>query len=332
VVDVDAYVHVNGPDWDRLAALLARRRQWGPEDADEVLHLYRRASTDLSVIRSTSPDPELVGWLSALVARARAAITGTASPAWRDALRFLTVGFPVALAASWRWWATVMAVSLAVALGFGVWVATSPDVLAQLRTPEEIRQYVEQDFASYYSASPAQSFAAQVFTNNVRVAALCLLTGVFLLPPVAVLCTNVVNLGISGGVMAANARLDLFFGLITPHGLLELTAVFVAAGAGLRLGWTWIAPGPRPRLTALARQGRITGGMALGVGLMLLVSAAIEAFVTPSGLPTAARIGIGAVAELTFLAYVAHGARLLRAGADADVPADGRAATAPVAG
>ncbi len=35
-----------------------------------------------------------------------------------------------------------------------------------------------------------------------------------------------------------------------------------------------------------------------------MVSGAIEAFVTPSGLPTWARIGIGVLAELVFLAYV----------------------------
>ncbi|OKJ70291.1 hypothetical protein AMK30_25660 [Streptomyces sp. CB02460] len=38
----------------------------------------------------------------------------------------------------------------------------------------------------------------------------------------------------------------LLVGLILPHGLLELTAVFVAVGTGLRLGWTVIDPGPHP--------------------------------------------------------------------------------------
>ncbi len=85
-----------------------------------------------------------------------------------------------------------------------------------------------------------------------------------------------------------------FFSLILPHGMLELTAVFVAGGAGLRLGWSWIAPGARPRSVALAETGRATGVISLGLIGVLAVSGAIEAFVTPSGLPTAARIGIGA--------------------------------------
>ena len=89
--------------------------------------------------------------------------------------------------------------------------------------------------------------------------------------------------------------LGLFFGLILPHGLLELTAVFVAAGAGLRLGWTWIDPGAA---TAGARRWREEGRAAVArrarPGRVLLVSGVIEAFVTPSPLPTWARIGIGA--------------------------------------
>ena len=42
----------------------------------------------------------------------------------------------------------------------------------------------------------------------------------------------------------------------------------------------------------------------MGLVVVLAVSGVIEAFVTPSGLPTWARIGIGVLAELAFLAYV----------------------------
>ncbi len=64
-------------------------------------------------------------------------------------------------------------------------------------------------------------------------------------------------------------KLDLFLGLITPHGLLELTAVFVAGGAGIRLGWQIIDPGPRPRSVALAEEGRAAVTIALGLVVVL---------------------------------------------------------------
>jgi uncharacterized membrane protein SpoIIM required for sporulation len=135
------------------------------------------------------------------------------------------------------------------------------------------------------------------------------------------------------GLMASAGRLDLFLGLITPHGLLELTAVFVAAGAGLKLGWTLVDPGPLRRSDAVAAQGRATVGMALGLAVVLLVSGVIEAFVTPSGLPTWARVGIGVVAEVVFLAYVVVlGGRAARAGETGDVTAAEAGDRAPTAG
>jgi uncharacterized membrane protein SpoIIM required for sporulation len=205
-------------------------------------------------------------------------------------------------------------------------------VQAAVVPPDEVRQLVERDFAEYYSTDPAGSFAAKVWTNNAWVAALCLVAGVLLVPVVVVLAVNVVNVGAIGGIMTANGRLDLFLGLITPHGLLELTAVFVAAGAGLRLGWAWIDPGPRRRADALAVEGRTTVGMALGVALLLLVSGVIEAFVTPSGLPTWARVGIGVLAEAGFVAYVLLGFRRLRQGEGGDLARDDPADLVPVAG
>ena len=332
-MDVDAYVAAHRPDWDRLAALLDRRR-WTGDEVDEAVALYERTATHLSVVRSTSPDPALVARLSTLVARARTAITGSTGPSWRDLTRFATVGFAVALASSWRWWLTTLAVSSVVMVAVGVWVARSPDVQAALLPPEQTRRLVEEDFASYYSSDPASSFAARVWTNNAWLAAVCLITGVLILPVLWVLLQNVVNVGLSGGILAANGRADLFFGLITPHGLLELTALFVAAGAGLRLGWSWIDPGPWTRSESLARQGRTTAGMALGVTVLLLISGVIEAFVTPSGLPTAARIGIGVLAEAGFAAYVLWGVVLVRrhgpsAPALADLAADRRGHTLP---
>ena len=115
-------------------------------------------------------------------------------------------------------------------------------------------------------------------------------------------------------------RLDLFFGLITPHGLLELTAVFVALAAGLRLFWAWIDPGPRSRLEALAQEGRAMVGIAVGLVVVLFVSGIVEAYVTPSPLPTWARIAIGATVWGLFVAYVVVlGRRAVRAGETGDI-------------
>ena len=71
--------------------------------------------------------------------------------------------------------------------------------------------------------------------------------------------------------------------------------------------------------------------MAIGLAAILLVTGMIEAFVTPSPLPTAVRVGIGVLAEIGFFVYVwTLGRRAARAGEYGDVEEADREATAPV--
>jgi len=333
-VDLDAYVAVHNREWTRLEELLARasrpRRLEGSE-VDDLVDLYQRTATHLSVVQSAGRDEALVGRLSSLVARARATVAGGRRAAWSDVSRFLCVDFPAICYRTRWWWIGASAVFLVVALSLGVFVAGSPAAQLAVAPPEEVRQLVEVDFKGYYSSAPAQDFAARVFTNNAYVAAQSILFGILLgIPVLFVLVSNAVNVGIAGGLLAANDRTGLFFGLILPHGLLELTAVFVACGLGLKLGWTVVDPGGRTRSQALAQEGRALVSGAIGLALVLFVSGIIEAFVTPSGLPTAARIGIGVLAELLFLAWVfGPGRRAVLAGRTGDLVSDLRGDTAP---
>jgi uncharacterized membrane protein SpoIIM required for sporulation len=304
-VDVDAYVAAHHLEWSRLEWLINHsRRLTGPE-IDELVELYQRAATHLSVVRSSSPDPVLVGRLSSLVARGRAAVAGAQAPLWRDAGRFLTRSFP---AAAWRmrwWWLGVTILGNVFSVIVALWVVRNPEVQAALATPHEIRELVERDFANYYTEHSAESFAFMVWVNNAWVSALALIFGILLgIPTLYVLLQNQLNLGIIGGFMFAHGKGDVFFGLILPHGMLELTAVYLACAAGLRLGWTVIDPGRRTRGQALAEEGRAAVSIALGLILVLLVSGLIEGFVTGWVHTTWLRIGVGVLAEVAFLLYV----------------------------
>ncbi|MCX5198816.1 stage II sporulation protein M [Streptomyces sp. NBC_00249] len=334
-MDLDVFVAAHQAEWARLEQLLGRGRKLTGAEADELIALYQRTSTHLSLIQSSTPDPMLTGTLTQLVARARATVTGTRRASWRDAARFFTAGFPAAVYRSRRWWIPTALISTAVGVLIGWWIATHPEVQGAIAAPDHLKELTKPggQYETYYSSHPAASFAAQVWTNNAQAAAVCLVLGAFLgLPVLWILFLNMANLGVGIGLMASAGRLDVFLGLILPHGLLELTAVFVAAGTGLRLGWTVIDPGPRTRRTALAEQGRAALGMAIGLAVVLFVSGLIEGFVTPSGLPTWARITIGVAAEAVFLVYVyVLGGRASRAGEVGDVEAADRTATQPVA-
>ncbi|ULN34902.1 stage II sporulation protein M [Mycolicibacterium smegmatis] len=320
-MDVDAFVLAHRATWDRLEQLVKRRRRLTGAEVDELVDLYQRVSTHLSMVRSASADAVLVGRLSGLVARARAAVTGAHAPLWREFLRFWTVSFPVVAYRSWRWWLGTAIGFFIVTIALAMWVAGNPEVHSAIGTPSEIEELVNHDFASYYSENPAGSFALRVWVNNAWVAAQCIGFAILLgLPIPYVLFQNAANLGLIAGLMFDAGAGDVFMGLITPHGLLELTAVFLAGAVGMRLGWTVIAPGDRPRTQALAEQGRAVVSVAIGLVVVLLVSGLVEALVTPSPLPTFMRIGIGVAVEVAFLAYVVHfGRKAVRAGESGDI-------------
>jgi uncharacterized membrane protein SpoIIM required for sporulation len=320
-VDVDAFVLAHRATWDRLESLVKHRRRLSGREIDEMVDLYQRVSTHLSIVRSASSDSALVGRLSSLVARARSAVTGEHAPLWSEFARFWTVSFPVVAYRAWRWWLATAVAFLAVTAVIAFWVAGNPEVQAAAATPAEIDQLTNHDFASYYSEHPAGSFALGVWVNNSLVAAQCIASAVLLgIPIPRVLFENAANTGLIAGLMFDKGKGDVFLGLISPHGLLELTAVFLAAAVGMRLGWTVISPGNRPRVQALAEQGRAVVAVAVGLVAVLLVSGLIEALVTPSSLPTFVRIGIGVLAEAAFLAYIIHfGRKAVAAGESGDL-------------
>lgn len=331
-MDLDAYCAAHAEQWRRLAALTAQRRLSGAE-ADELLDGYQRVATHLSVVRSSAPDPALVGHLSMLLARARSRATPSPPTSWSGVRAFLIEVFPAALYRMRWWWVTTAAVNVALALALGAWFLANPGYEQSLLDPQEISDLVNRDFERYYSEFASSSFAVGVWTNNAWVAALCIAFGVLGVPVIWVLWQNIVNLALVGAVMIRADRGALFFGLLLPHGLLELTAVFVAAGVGLRLFWAWVEPGSQTRAGAFAHEGRSAIGVALGLVVVLLVSGAIEGFVTPSGLPAWTRIGIGVAAEVAFLAYVVVlGGAAHRRGVTGDVCAEQSAAVAPSRG
>jgi uncharacterized membrane protein SpoIIM required for sporulation len=331
-VDLDVYVGERRGEWTRLRTL-TRRRRLTPDEADELVLLYQRAATHLSVIRRQSPDPTLVAALSQLVIAARAAITGGRRFSWRPVGRFFTTSLPVELYRTRWWWTSVGLASTLLTAILIQYMAVHPEVPRMFLSDADIDQLVGRDFVGYYSQYHAQNFAAQVWTNNALLTAQCLAAGVLLVPVLYLLGANIFSTGMVGGVMVAAGRGDVFLTYIAPHGLLELTCVFVGAGVGLRIGWAWIAPGAhRTRGQALAERAR--GGMlvALGLALALGVSGLVEAYVTPSPRPAALRIAIGAAVWLAFLAYALIAGRAAdRRGESADLAADLRPADLPTA-
>lgn len=316
---MDAFAAVNADKWARLQELAGKRRLTGAE-SDELLTLYQSTSGHLSLVRSMAPEGGLSASLSATLAQARTRFTGARSNAMADLARFFVAALPAALyRLTWLTLACGTAFVLSAA-AYAAWIGTSPDALRAVASESAAAQYVDQDFINYYSENPAASFAGAVWTNNAWISAQAVALGITGVWVPMILFGNAQGVGIAAGIFAAAGKSDVFFSYILPHGLMELTAVFVASAAGLRIFWAMVAPGPRTRGRAVAEEGRSLVTVALGLVLVLFVSGLVEGFVTPSPLPAWARIGIGAAVLAAYWTYVlVWGRRAFLAGERGDL-------------
>ncbi|MCR2828476.1 stage II sporulation protein M, partial [Microbacterium sp. zg.Y909] len=259
-------------------------------------------------------------YLSTLLSRARLRLTGTPDNVLRQMPRFFLRQLPAALYRL-RYTTLVIAIGfVAVAALVAAWVARDPAALASMGSQAQLQQYAENDFTQYYSENPAAVFAGTVWTNNAWIAAQCVLFGITGLWPVMVLVQNAVGVGTAAAVLFAFDRGDVFLLHIAPHGLLELTSIFVAGAAGLHIFWAWVAPGRRGRGEAVAAAGRSLATVAIGLVFALALSGLIEGFVTAQPWPWPLKIGIGAAALAVFLVYMlVVGGRAQRLGETGDL-------------
>jgi uncharacterized membrane protein SpoIIM required for sporulation len=305
-VDVDRFIARNQASWNRLGELTRLRRgSLTAAEVEELVQLYQRTSAHLSHARTERADAALVARLTRLVAVAAAMLYSTRARSAAGFARFFTTSFPAAVWHVRRFVVASALLLLVPAFVMGTWLASSDEAL-EASGPDAVREaYVEDDFEAYYSSAPAGQFAAQVTVNNIQVSILAFAAGALVCVVTAfILVNNGANVGLAAGTFAAAGQQPKFYGLVLPHGVLELSAVVVAGAAGLAIGWAIIAPGDRRRAEALADEGRRAAAIVLGLTLAFVVAGTIEGFVTPSGLPTAARVGVGLAAGLAFWAYV----------------------------
>jgi uncharacterized membrane protein SpoIIM required for sporulation len=306
-MDLDRFLALNSPAWTRLEELCvtAGAGRATAAEIDELVELYQRIGAQLAYARRSVRDPAVHQRLTTVLSQASATVYGTRKASVRSLRRFVVETFPAAVWSARKFLLIAALFTFLPAIALGVWMNTSDHAL-RASAPETVRQaYVDSEFEDYYSSEPAGQFATRVFVNNVQVSIIAFAAGILgCVITAALLAYNGLNVGFAAGLFIHGGRAAKFFGLILPHGLLELSAVIVAGAAGLRLGWTLIAPGDRRRADALAAEGRRSISIVIGLIVAFGVAGTIEGFVTGSSLATALRVTIGVSVFLAFWMYV----------------------------
>ena len=132
----------------------------------------------------------------------------------------------------------------------------------------------------------------------------------FGLGTVYVLVSNGLSLGAVLGAAQFYGVAPLLWSFISPHGYLELTCIVIAGRGGLMLGNALLRPGLQLRREALARAARRAVELVVGTAPVLVVAGLIEGFISPSELPTPAKLLIGPLAGMALYSLLLTVGRL----------------------
>jgi uncharacterized membrane protein SpoIIM required for sporulation len=157
-------------------------------------------------------------------------------------------------------------------------------------------------------------FSSGIIANNVQVTFVAFAGGIVVgLGTTLILLLNGVMLGGVAGLFQAEGLSVYLWSFVLPHGILELTAICIAGGAGLLLGSAFLVPGRRTRRDALVDRGRDAVMLLGGTVVMLILAGLIEGFISPSALPSAVKLAFGVLMAFVMSSY------LMLSGRDAEV-------------
>ena len=316
---IDDFIALRRQRWEKLESLVSRARTGQRLSADEVEELgclYRQATSDFAVALRDFPRDRVTGYLRQLVGRAHAVVYRRTTSDWGGIVTYFLVTFPRAFRAAAGY--TALAFALFALPCLVAFLATQVDPLAgRIILPASPLVDQIEHGQSWLDVDEARRsmMASLIMTNNIQVAFLAFAGGAFLgLGSVYVLVYNGLILGAVLGLASAHGLGPTVGSFVVVHGEIELTVVFIAGGAGLRLGHALLAPGLLPRSIALARNARQAIVLVIGCVPMLAIAGLLEGFVSPSELPSADKVVIGFVATVTLYTYLLAAGRSQRVG------------------
>ena len=283
-----------------------------------MVYLYRQVAADLAHLRTHGADPGLVRKINRLVTRAHGQIYRGSARSWPSIPGFFLLEYPRLFRQTFRYTlASFLLCAVVYAMAYQT-VQDDPllvaDILGHMEEEfighKEARDITER-FAQGMEQMGGGLMSSAIMTNNIRVALLAFALGITLgIGTVWVLTINAAMLGGIAGAFGRSGIESTLWATLLPHGALELTAIVIAGGSGLMLGWSIWRPGPRTRRRAIQEESVRAVKLVLGLVPAFIIAGIIEGFVTgSSAIPQWVKVAIGLFACGAFMAYLALGGR-----------------------
>ncbi len=307
------FINERKSNWKRLEELLAKTdgvtglRGLPRAEVRELGDLYRRAATDLAIARAETKDAKLINYLNNLVIRSHGKIYRADGQGINVIWQFFAKDFPRVFRETWRY--TFLAFAVFTGFGIASFLLCYIDFnfadtlgLASVRTAAQNNQ---QWWLSLNEAN--QIGSSQILTNNIRVSFLAFALGAFFgLGTIYILVINGLSIG---GVLGVCYKVNPAFGnalvtFIVGHGVIELSCIFIAGGAGMLIGYSIINPGDLSRSQALKKNGIKAVQLAIGCAFFLVIAGIIEGFLSPANIPAVFKYGTGILTGVAMYSYL----------------------------
>lgn len=308
----DEFIEGRRARWERLDVLLTQAhrglRQMAGSEILEMGRLYRAVTADLATARRDFPGDSVTMYLNGLVARAHPVMYQGGPSGLRQLADFLRYGFPATFRETGGYTALAFGLFAGGALVAAILVAVQPH-LADVLLPGEaggLRAVMAHHHLWMKSATSNHSVAANfIMINNIKVALLAVAGGILAgIGALVVLLQNGVMLG-AVSAMVAQYHLSLpFWAFVLPHGMIELSVIFIAGGAGLMIGDAVLRPGLLSRGDALTGAARKAASLLFGCIPLLMIAGTIEGFFSPSDVPAFAKFAVALIDGSLLYSYL----------------------------
>ncbi|MEZ4448547.1 MAG: stage II sporulation protein M [Nannocystaceae bacterium] len=306
----DAFVAARSAEWRAVEGMVITggplyRRP--PSEIARFATLYRNLCGDLVHARSAGYTSDLVAYLDGVAGRAHGALHRAPPFRARAFVDLVTTALPRALRRQRRFHAIAALLFFGPLLALAIATVLDPTT-AELVLPRGQLEAMSQMYADELSGRSEGADAAMAgfyVNNNIGIAFRCFATGVlFGLGAVFFLVYNGLSIGATVGFVIASGHGHNILTFICTHGVFELSALVIAGGAGLQMGYSLISTGGRTRLGSIRAQVPDLSTTILGAAVMLAIAAGLEAFWSPSSIPAPIKWATAALSASLLLAYL----------------------------
>jgi uncharacterized membrane protein SpoIIM required for sporulation len=311
ILKEEQFIKINSNIWRELEELSAIINKKGvkalpSKDVKSFLHVFRQCSHHLAYARTHYPQSNVVNYLNSLVGKCHNHVYSVQRLSLRDLFKYISHGFPKLLKDT-KWF--VVGSFGFFALGFIV------SLLMVFYNTGNAAIFLPDSFLQASSGGGQATgpsnwnyplISSQIMVNNISVCLRSFVFGITLgLGTIYVLFYNGAMLGALTALMYMKGDVLHYWSLILPHGVIELTAIFISGAAGLIIAKSMLIPGEYSRKHSLIHGTKKAVSLLLGIVIMLIIAGIIEGFFTPLNILPITKLIFAAVTAVLLSIYFA---------------------------